>query len=98
MVKRRIAIASSIGGASLLAGYLLRPGPLEPGVSVENFRRLHAGMTYEQVESLLGRPHVTERQEKEGLFNKHMGWGYWKVEGLGKEPEDLRAVLFFNPD
>jgi hypothetical protein len=28
--------------------------PLEPGVTIENFRRLHKGMTKEEVETVLG--------------------------------------------
>jgi len=52
-------------GASLIClvtifwgGFLLLPTPLlvEPGITPENFKRLHAGMTEGEIEAVLGRP------------------------------------------
>jgi hypothetical protein len=37
-----------------VGGYLLTPPTPKPGVTLENFKRLHAGMTEEEVEKIFG--------------------------------------------
>src|SRR5687768_11090065 len=40
----------------------------EPGVTLENFRRLHSDMTMEEVEAVLGRPSDTKRDAGQGFM------------------------------
>jgi hypothetical protein len=52
-----------------------RPAPPAPGVTLENFRRLHVGMTEAQVEAILGTSHDKWRGDG--------GW-VWVYEGADR--------------
>jgi hypothetical protein len=67
-----------------VVGLLSRAPPTpEPGVTVENFRRLRGGMKEEEVERLFGRP------GKRDL-------GYTGAHSLVWEDEHARATVWFN--
>jgi hypothetical protein len=60
-MRRKIAIAIGLVAALLVVGlllYFLSPllNPPRPGVTQENFRRVHKGMSEEEVEAILGGP------------------------------------------
>jgi hypothetical protein len=101
MRRRRLLLV--VGAATLLAvaGYgLLRwlTAPT-PGVTWENFRRLREGMTFQEVEALLGKPHKTDLID--GFTSLHY-WGQWQSEEvgicLGFFPQRLSHGTAFPPD
>jgi hypothetical protein len=51
-----------------------RKAPPAPGVTGENFRRLHKGMSQEQVELILGAPSVEEKGRWFGLEYTDCTW------------------------
>jgi hypothetical protein len=60
-MQKKIRMAVGLVAVSLAAGmllYFLLPvlNPPQPGVTPENFRRLHKGMSQEEVEAILGSP------------------------------------------
>ena len=51
-----LAVLLAVVGFSIWA---LRPSPVEPGVTPENFRRLYTRMTKKEIEAILGEPNRT---------------------------------------
>jgi hypothetical protein len=56
MTRRRLLAASALLLLPLIGFGVYLLIPPNPGVTVENFHRLHKGMMLEQVETLLGGP------------------------------------------
>ena len=54
-MKKRLRLLLLAVGVFVGVGVaVLRPVPPKPGLTVENFRRLHQGMTEDEVEAILG--------------------------------------------
>lgn len=84
MIRRRLLLFAVVLASLIGVGiYLLLPP--KPGVTLENFRRLHVGMTRSEVESILGTP---DEQESTKLVPKYI---HWSSNGFFAE------ILFENP-
>jgi hypothetical protein len=76
---RRLVLAVGLLACPGLLVFLARPLPppllpLQPGVTPENFRRLHEGMSTGEVKAILGEP-------EERLHNSDTLFWVWKGEG-----------------
>jgi hypothetical protein len=77
MGKRRLVVGGLLVGFLALilsVVWLLREPPIRPGVTLENFRHLHRGMTEAEIETIFGRP----GDKRTELGDCH--FTYWKTE------------------
>jgi hypothetical protein len=86
-MRKRILLAGCIGlgalGASAAVLWFTLCARSNPGVTLENARRIQSGMTLEEVQAIFGEPGEEWRSECPGMFAIHVKEKrIWKADGL----------------
>jgi hypothetical protein len=77
--KRKLIGALAVGLVLVaVCWFALRPQPITPGLTQENFDRVEVGMTLPEVKALLGEPYMQDRNGMRAIGSDwHPDWGVW---------------------